>query len=774
MERMDRPVEQSPDVIRRLLDSQYGISGDIKRLPGENENYRVLMDDGRNLILKLAGVGAPGDMLLLEQRILKHLADSELDLIFPTNVLTLKGDTFAKFTLEDGAEVQARLQTFLAGTPWVEAPPASNDLLRDLGAKLAHLDLTLASLNDRAATRSHRWDLMNALQHRAALILVEDSNLRKIVDQMFQLYAARVPDQISNLPRSLIHGDANNENLLVEGDSLIGLVDFGDSLMNPVICELAIALAYVMLGLEDPLVAASEVVRAYHKVRPLTQTELELLYPLLCARLCTTIVVAAERRSIDPDHPTWFVTEQAAKSLLEELSLMAPHEAARRLAAGTGIVIYPVQGLSVDVLREERQRLISPSLSLAYTSPLKIVRGEGQYLFDEQGWPYLDLVNNVCHVGHCHPTVVEAGQQQMAKLNTNTRYLYDGLTAYAERLCATLPDPLEVCFLVNSGSEANELALRLAEAYTGRKDFLVIDGAYHGNTGRLVDLSPYKFLGKGGKGGAESWVHVVPMPDGYRGIHRGYGQETGIAYGDEVGRVISACNAPLAGFMAESLLGCGGQIIPPVGYFERAFEHVRGVGGVCIIDEVQVGFGRVGTHFWAFERYGVVPDIVVMGKPIGNGHPMGAVVTTRAIADAFANGMEFFSTFGGNPVSCAIGMAVLDVIQEQGLQQNALELGQYFLEGLHGLKAQHDIIGDVRGAGLFIGVELIRDRDTLEPATTEAKRLVEHMKAEGILLSTDGPFHNVIKIKPPMVITREDIDMVLRLMGDALAGLHAA
>jgi len=276
-------------------------------------------------------------------------------------------------------------------------------------------------------------------------------------------------------------------------------------------------------------------------------------------------------------------------------------------------------------------------------------------------------------------------------------------------------------------------------------------------------------MGRGGRGRPEPWVHIVPMPDGYRGNYKGNSPATGIAYGDEVGRVISEAEAPLAGFITESLMGCGGQIIPPQRYLETAFQHVKAAGGLCIIDEVQVGFARVGSHFWAFERQDVIPDIVVMGKPIGNGHPMAAVVTTREIAASFNNGMEFFSTFGGNPVSCAIGLAVLDVIHDEELQRHALELGTHFLNGLEDLMNQHAIIGDVRGAGLFIGVEFVRDRDTLEPAAEEADEFIQQMRYRGVLLSTDGPLHNIIKIKPPMVLNYDDVDMVLRIFDDVLS-----
>lgn len=768
---MAKAQRLSFEQIEILLKSAYNLSGDLKRLPGENENFQVITQEGDRYVLKLADADLSSATLELEHQILKHLKTIDLGLNFPINIPTLAGDAFAHIVLDDDQSIQGRLQTYVVGTPWGEAGVADIDRLRDLGAKLATLDLTLSSFEDPNAQRSHRWDLTAASQHRGKLGLIEDPDKHLIAEMMFHIYAADGLPRLSNLPRSLIHGDANDENVLVQEGEVVGLLDFSDSLHNPTICELAIALAYVMLDQPEPLEAAAEVVAGYHAVRPLSIFELEVLFPLICGRLCTTVSIAAERRGIDPRHPTWFVTEERAWSLLEQLEPVNPVTAAQQLAAGTGLELHEEPGESLEELLPKRHQFISPSLSIAYDEPLKMIRGAGQYLYDDGGRPYLDLVNNVCHVGHCHPRVVQAGQVQMARLNTNTRYLYDGLTDYAQRLCDTLPDPLEICFFVNSGSEANELALRLAETHTGKKDFLVIEGAYHGHTGRLIAISPYKFMGKGGKGKPEPWVHIVPMPDGYRGIHKGQNRATGRAYGDELGMVVQQVGAPIAGFIAESLLGCGGQIIPPDGYFERSFEHVRAAGGLCILDEVQVGFGRVGTHFWAFERQGVVPDIVVMGKPIGNGHPMAAVVTTREIADSFASGMEFFSTFGGNPVSCAIGMAVLDVIENEQLQEHALELGSYFLEGLRDLMAQHKLIGDVRGAGLFLGVELVRDRKTLEPAADEATRLVERMKARGVLLSTDGPLHNVIKIKPPMVLTQDDVDMTFRLLGDELSAL---
>ena len=422
-----------------------------------------------------------------------------------------------------------------------------------------------------------------------------------------------------------------------------------------------------------------------------------------------------------------------------------------------------------EALAERRQHL-GRNLSIAYREPVRIVRGWMQYLFDDDGRRYLDAYNNVPHVGHCHPAVVRAGQAQMSVLSTNTRYLSDVVNDYARRLAETLPDPLEACYFVNSASEANELALRLARAHTGRRDMVVLEAAYHGNTTALIDLSPYKHAGPGGTG-APDWVHTAPLPDDYRGPFRRDDHDAGAKYAQMVADVVTRANGAgrrIAGFIAETCPSVGGQIMLPPGYLGSVYQAVRAVGGVCIADEVQTGLGRIGTHFWAFEAHGVVPDIVVMGKPLGNGHPLAAVVTTREIAASFDNGMEFFSTFGGNTVSCAVGLAVLDVVRDENLQANALRMGDRLLAGLRPFVDRHALVGDVRGSGLFLGVELVRDRDTLEPAGSEAAWVADRMRERGILLGTDGPHHNVIKIRPPMPFSAIDGDVLVRALDEVL------
>lgn len=394
---------------------------------------------------------------------------------------------------------------------------------------------------------------------------------------------------------------------------------------------------------------------------------------------------------------------------------------------------------------EARKRLLGRNLSIAYDNPIKIVRGSMQYLYDNAGRQYLDAYNNVAHVGHCHPKVVEAGLRQMRLLNTNTRYLHDTILKYAERLTATLPDALKVCYFVNSGSEANELALRMARAHTNARDMIVLDHAYHGNTTTLIDISPYKHDGPGGNG-PPSWVHTVPLPrtsdDALYAVN------------------VIKTTGQVCGFIAESMPSVAGQIVLPPGYLNQVYDAVRTAGGVCIADEVQTGYGRTGTHFWAFDSYGVVPDIVVLGKPIGNGHPIGAVITTPDIAASFDNGMEFFSTFGGNTVSCAIGLSVLQVVQEENLQDHALTVGEQLLSGLRDFQKQHEVIREIRGSGFFLGAEVRKKED--------ADRIVNDMRERGILIGTDGPLHNVLKIRPPMPFSTNDADHFLTTLQKVL------
>jgi 4-aminobutyrate aminotransferase-like enzyme/Ser/Thr protein kinase RdoA (MazF antagonist) len=744
-----------------ILRDLYGVNASPQPLPSErDQNFLLTTEAGEKFVLKIANADEDFEFLELQNQLIRLFGDAKIDLTFPEIVRTVAGNEIASIKGINGQKHFVRLLTWLEGECFANVQPHNRTLLASLGRALGQMDAALAGFSHPAAHRTFYWDLRNASIAREFIPLLP-AGRRRIVERFFEEW-----DRIdwSSLRLSLIHNDANDYNVLVRsgapgGSRVSAILDYGDVVYSATVCNLAVALAYVMLDEDDPILAAAQVLGAYQEVFPLTETEIEVLYTLAVTRLCLSVCIAAKQTGDAPSNEYLNISNSGAWSLLERLDHFPLDWPTRvfRFAAGLPVVRDNALHRTTTELVAARSETLGPSLSVSYEAPLHIVSGARQFLFDADGRSYLDCVNNVAHVGHGHPYVVRAAAEQMARLNTNTRYLHELLIEYSARLTVTLPRPLTVVYLVNSGSEANELALRLARAHSKRRDVIVVDCAYHGNTSAMIDISPYKFDGPGG-GGRPAWVHKAAMPDVYRGQYRD--EDAGTKYAQAVSAAAQQADANdgVAAFFCESAVSCGGQIILPSGYLREAYAAVRAAGGVCVADEVQTGFGRSGTHFWMFETQEVVPDIVTLGKPIGNGHPLGAVITTPEIAASFANGMEYFNTFGGNPVSSAVGLAVLDVIRNEELQLNALETGEYLKARLSDLKSQHALIGDVRGQGLFVGIELVRDRETIEPADREAAALVEQMKARGVLLSTDGPFHNVIKIKPPLVFSRHDAD----------------
>ena len=428
---------------------------------------------------------------------------------------------------------------------------------------------------------------------------------------------------------------------------------------------------------------------------------------------------------------------------------------------------------TVKNLISKRKSLLSRSFSISYTKPLHILESNKQYFYDDKGREYLDCVNNISHVGHSHPTIHQAMIEQNLKLNTNTRYLYKIINDYSEKLLNKFPKKLDTVFFVCTGSEANDLAYRIAKTYTNSKDVLVMDNAYHGHTNTLIDLSPYKFKGKGGLG-KKKYVHIAAMPDGLRGKWKSSDKNWINKYIYQVKSTVDDIyknNKTLSCFFVESILGCGGQIVLPSNYLKEVFKIVRKRNALCIVDEVQTGFGRVGNFYWGFEEQGIIPDIVTLGKPMGNGHPISAVVTTKKIANRFNNGMEYFNSFGGNPVSCSIGNAVLNIIENEKLQKQAKITGDYFISLLNKIKFKFpQYIAEIRGRGLFLGIDLIKN-DINHPNKKLANLIINKMRERGILLSIDGPYHNVIKIKPPMTFNKENVDFVCFELNNILTNL---
>jgi 4-aminobutyrate aminotransferase-like enzyme len=416
-------------------------------------------------------------------------------------------------------------------------------------------------------------------------------------------------------------------------------------------------------------------------------------------------------------------------------------------------------------MQERRQALLGPAYRLFYDEPVHLVRGEGVWLLDADGRKYLDMYNNVPHVGHCHPRVVDALCRQIGTLNTHTRYLHDNVLNYAERLTGTLPAALDTIMFTCTGTEANELALRIARAATGGTGIIVNEYAYHGNSHAIAQISPADMPADQ----IPDFVVTVPAPDTYRGLYSG--SDAAQRYAGHVTEAIDTLQSrgiKLAAFVIDTIASCSGVVEPPPGYLSRVAEIVRAAGGVFVADEVQPGLGRTGRKFWGFEVDDFVPDIVTMGKPMGNGHPMAATVTQRPIINEFAKQADYFNTFGGNPVSCAAGLVVLDILEEEGLQQNAAEVGEYLKTELKTLAGQHDLIGDIRGHGLFLGVELVTDRKDRSPATATTAKLVNELCKRGVLSGSIGPDANILKLRPPMVFSKADADYFLDIFATTL------
>jgi len=1003
---LQEPPKLSESEVSNSVQEYYGLEGTLHPLPGDrDQNFLLESPGGQKHVVKVSSLDEVQEIIEFETEMITRLSNDTNGLI-PSVIPAISGTSLVTHENKQGHHYRLRILEFLPGTLLAEVNPRSDALLMNLGERMAELGSVLGAYPDHPPPRiNFEWALGRAGSIMEKSLSVLDSAQRTLIELTLKDFRDNEREFLG-LGSQIIHGDVNDHNVLVslnkEGQARIsGIIDLGDAHSAPRVFDLAIAIAYGILGTADPLLAASEITRGYYANQPLLEIEIDVLMTLVCARLGQSVCIASLRRHHGDTDPYHLISEADAWNTLSllaaiprkissgtlrqacgleacsqsaqlqkwlasedfedviavpenpnalgilDLSISSPdltgrdsddtadfsnrvfqkmrsdgltlgigrfmeprgfyladqfegrsgdprerrtihlgidvfqepgteihaplagrvhtvRENKNRLDYGPTLILehsapsglfwtlyghlekasvenlktgdsidagqpiarigtYPENGdwpphlhfqiitdlmgfegnfpgvalprdrtvwasfcpnpnlilnLPLETMYEEpeglnkrREQVLSPNLSLSYETPIHIVRGKGSYLFDVLGRSYLDCVNNVAHVGHEHPHVVGAGQKQMGVLNTNSRYLHGGIIEYAERLSKLFPEPLSVCLFVNSGSEANELALRMARTYTGGTGIAVLEGGYHGNTQGLIDVSHYKFEGSGGYA-PPSWTRTALVPDEFRGRYRRDDPSRATLYAADVGEALRHLDSEghhPAAFLSESLLSCAGQIEPPQGYLTAAYEHARAAGALCIADEIQVGFGRLGSHMWGFETQGALPDIVTLGKPMGNGHPIGAVVTTREIAEAFDNGMEFFSSFGGNPVSTAIALAVLDILKDEKLQANATTVGTALKTGLDTLMQSHGCIGDVRGRGLFLGIEFVNSREALTPAPEIAHYVVEHLKKRGILLGSDGPDHNVIKIKPPMSFSGSDADRVINELDQVLA-----
>jgi 4-aminobutyrate aminotransferase-like enzyme/Ser/Thr protein kinase RdoA (MazF antagonist) len=768
------------DEAQRIAASEFGIRGEARLLTSErDQNFFLRSEDEREFVIKIANAAEDPAITAFQTGALEHLARHAPQLPLPRIAPACNGASSVRVETAAGHAHVVRLLTFLRGTPW-RSVETSGSLRRALGGLLAQLDRGLRGYFHPAAGYELAWDLKRAARLRELLPNITDPARRLLARARLDRFDDLVAPRLGGLRAQVIYNDLNPSNVLVDPEHptrICGVIDFGDLVHGPLASDVAVAASYHVAEGPAALAAASEFVAAFHAQTPLDFDEVALLPDLIVARLLATVTLTEWRAALHPGNRDYILRNNpAAWRMLEQLegvshaSLVARMLDACQLCPRAPLQSSTARGRPADLLAR-RARLLGPAYRLFYDEPIHVVRGEGVYLYDAEGRRYLDVYNNVPHVGHCHPRVVAALSGQARLLNTHTRYLHERVLDYVERLVATFPSPLGSAMLTCSGSEANELALRIARAATGGRGIIATDYAYHGNTSAIAELSATYYPSAEGPG---AHVRTVPAPDVFRRRYELEGDALATAYArciEEAIESLVAAGIPLAAFIVDPLFTSDGIVSAPSGYLARAASLVHAAGGLVIADEVQSGLGRLGRHFWGFEAHGLVPDIATMGKPLGNGHPLAAVVTRHELLERFGATTRYFNTFGGNPVSSAVGLAVLEVIAEEHLQQNAQDVGTYLRTGLQGLARRHPLIGDVRGSGLFVGAELVLDRSTLEPATRETRRVVNALKDRGVLTNSIGPHANVLKLRPPMVFRRDHVDQLLDTLDETLAHL---
>lgn len=774
---------------QRIARETYGLAVSITALSGERDrNFHLRAADRREYVLKIIDAAADPQATDCQVRVLRHLAEQDPALPVPRLFATLSGEDVGRVD-HDGGVCATCLIEYLPGQLLATLTPSAA-LLQNLGVSLARLDRALQGFFHPALAQILAWDVRRLPELAAFSGELRSAALRRCVETVTVALKERMP-ALRGLRSQAIHGDCHAYNLLVDaGGSLVsGILDFGDMIHAPLVFEPAIAMSELLTEAIAPLDALPRVLQGYAQDHRLQDAEVDLLYDVITARHAVTILVHAWRSRHDPEGAR--VLDAAAanagaslESLMqvgrEALTRVWHKAAGTRAAAGAGSkAARAAMGAASDAvapgataspagtdIRLRRQRLLGAGAELFYEQPLHIVRGDGVWLYDAAGVPYLDVYNNVPHVGHAHPAVVQAIQRQCATLATHTRYLHAAILDYAEQLTARLPAHLDACIFVNSGSEANDVAWRIAQSATGHKGGLVMEHAYHGITDAVAALTPANGQSR------DPRVATLKAPPAGLRHYDTIGPAELAAAGEDAEQAIrllaSRGFAPAAFFM-DTALTSNGVYDPPAAWAHALADRVHAAGGLVVADEVQYGLGRCGSNFWGFERRGLVPDIVTMGKPVGNGYPIGVVVTSRRLIEAFQARFGFFSTFGGNAVAAAAGLAVLEVLDREQLVANARDTGGYLYARLEALAARHECLGAVRGAGLLLGVA-IPGADA-HAAKMRAKKLVNLLASQHrVLIGSEGPSGNVLKLRPPMPFRPEHADLLVDAL-DAAATL---
>ncbi len=776
----------------RIARDLYGLAVSASALPGERDtNFHLRTADAagpdargthasgidaREYVLKIQAVADEADSSDCLVSVLDHLAEQDPTLPVPRLLPTQQGQAIGRFA-RDGIDYTTCLVTFLPGRLLAECS-ASAALLHEVGVTLARVDRALQGFFHPSLTRCLAWDVRRLPELAELSRDIELQSVRTAVDRVVSDFRRSLP-RLRSLRSQAIHGDCHAANLLVNVDrqSICGILDFGDMIHGPLIMEPAVAMSELLTEAVAPLGSTSAVLRGYAQSRTVQAEDVEALFDILTARHAVTVLVHAWRRKHDP--PGARVLDEAAVNAAQSLDRLLScdskalirewHEAAGTLGVAVAKATVPAAAQAAarvpDLAR--RHRLMGAGAELFYEKPLHIVRGAGVWLYDAQGLAYLDVYNNVPHVGHTHPTVVAAIQSQTAILATHTRYLHENILEYAEQLTARLPHHLNACIFVNSGSEANDVAWRLAQMATGLRGALVMENAYHGITEAVAALTP----GVGRPTDARV-VTIAPPPAKLRASDEMEPKELAATVRDADGAISKLAGRGFepAAFFLDSGITSSGIFDPPKAWAQGVCARVRAAGGLVVADEVQYGLGRSGSHLWGFERRGIEPDIVTLGKPVGNGYPMGVVVASRAMIEALQAKFGFFSTFGGNAVAAAAGLAVLKVLDAEQLMKNAAATGGYLRGQLEAVAAAHACLGAVRGTGLLLGMEVL-ERDGTD-SKLRNKRIVNALASEfRILIGYEGPHASILKLRPPMPFRREHADRLVQAIDAAAAAV---
>jgi 4-aminobutyrate aminotransferase-like enzyme/Ser/Thr protein kinase RdoA (MazF antagonist) len=713
------PPRFTPDEVAAIGAELFGVEGDVRDL-GSERDQTFMVGDG---VLKISNTGEDPAILDLEAKALEHIerVDPELPIARQRGSGGHQGHYVRLFERMPGRS---------------GARDLDDDAVCDFAATNARLTLALRGFFHPAAGRDLLWNPGQAARLRPLVASIPEAGRRQIVERVLDRYEERALPRYDFLPAQVVHGDFTLDNVLVdERGRVSGITDFGDLGFGTRAGDLAIDLCSILrVGGEEPFRTARIAIDGYQSRIPLEGEELDLLGDLVLVRLAALVAISAWRVERYPENAEYIQSwDDESWALLEQFDALGFDEVAHELGASRAV--------ATEELLERRERVLGSALTgLTYREPLHVVRGEGVWLFDAQGRRYLDCYNNVPVVGHCHPRVTEAVVHQTRLLNTHSRYLYEPLVELAERLVATMPPEtgLDAVMLVNSGSEANDLAWRLATTATGHRGAIVTEFAYHGVTTAIADFSP------------EEW------PQTFKPEH----VETITPFGEGMGEAVAALDARGHG-LAATYLDCGftsdGIWTPAAEEVQAIADATREAGGVVIADEVQAGHGRTGTHLWSFAQHGIAPDVVTLGKPMGNGYPVAAVIARQEIFDRLKAETEVFSTFGGNPVAARAALTVLDVIEDERLVDSARNVGAELLKAL-----REQNIGEVRGRGLLIGVEL--------ESPERAENVVNGMRDAGVLINRTGSRGNVLKIRPPLVFASEQVELLFGALAAAVDG----